>query len=290
MKQTTTLPESKSPDRARQIGRLFRWKTCLTPKKIWDTQRACKCSLAPFSIHHLRTQARNFLATAKDPTKRSHAAVANLKNIVEEGRQKLLTSLKEKAISVYARCVFTGLMTPTYLSDSTKRDHVFKDTLLNVMLDAQRDQTHMDEGVVKWSSTSKPTASASHQSAKSNTASSRELLGHYERASQHIASGKEFPVIETGWEKDIQTLQRILERQGAKVKDEVHELLNEDRHPSKEQVKGDGAHLDTDLWNRFAAGGSKAQDVKNGGTWATVAKNAQQGVRHTVKNLPEDGE
>ena len=181
-------------------------------------------------------------------------------------------------------------MTPTNLRRSTKRDHVFKDTLINVILDAQRDQTDIDERVVKWSSTSKPTASAIHQSAKSNIASSRELLEHYERASHHIASVKEFPVIESGWEKHIQTLQRILERQGAKVKDEVHEVLNEDRRSSKEQVKGDGSDLDTDLWNRFAAGQVKAQDVKKGGTWAVVAKNAQQGVRHTVKNLAEDGE
>lgn len=243
-----------------------------------------------FSIYHLKTQARTFLATAKDPTKRSHGAVSNLKNIVEEGKQKLATLLKEKAIGVYAHCVSTRLITPTNLRHSTKRDHVLKDTLINVILDAQKDQTDMNERVVKRSSTSKPTASAIHQSAKSNIASSRELLGHYERASQQIAFGKEFPVIGSGWEKDIQTLQRILEKQGAKVKDEVHEVLNEDRYSSKEQVKGDGSDLDTDLWNRFAAGEAKAQDVNNGGTWAVVAKNAQQGVRHAVRNLPEDGE
>ena len=226
----------------------------------------------------------------KEPTKRSHAAVSNLKNIVEEGKQKLADLLREKALGVYARSVSTGLMTPTNLRHSTKRDHEFKDTLINLILEAQRDQIDMDERVVKRSSTSKLIASAIYQRAKSNIASSRELLGQYERASQQIAFGKEFPMMETGWEKDSQTLQRILKSQGENVKHKVHQLLNEDPHPSKEQVKGDGSDLDTDLWNRFAAGEAKALDTNKGGTWAVVAKNAQQGVRHTVKMLPEDGE
>ena len=148
----------------------------------------------------------------------------------------------------------------------------------------------MEEKVVKRFSTSKPTPSAMYQSAKSNIASSRELLGHYERASQQIDFGKDFPTIESGREKDIQTLQRILKKQGANVEHGVHQLLNEDPHSSKEQAKGDGSDLDADLWNQFAAGEAKALDINKGGTWAVVAKNAQQGVRHAVKDLPEDGE
>ena len=230
------------------------------------------------------------MATAKDPTKRSPAAVSNLKNIVEEGKQKLADLLREKALGVYARSVSRGLMTLTELTHSTKRDHELKNTLINVILDAQREQTDMEEKVVKWSSTSKPTPSAIYQSAKSNIASSRELLGHYERASQQMDFEKDFPTIESGCEKDIQTLQRILKKQGAKVEHGVHQLLNEDPHSSKEQVKGDESDLDTDLWNRFAAGEAEALDINKGGTWAVVAKNAQQGVRHAVKDLPEDGE
>lgn len=186
-------------------------------------------------------------------------------------------------------------MIPTNLNFSTKRDHGFKETLFKVILDAQGDQTEMDQRGVKRSSTSQPTASAIYQSAKSNLAFSRELLGHYERASQQVALKKGVTMMESGWEKDSQTLQRILNIQGEKTKLEIHRMLNEDSKSSKEQVKDDVSELDTDLWNRFAVGEAKAenievQDGRQGETWALVAKNAQRGVRRTVKTLPEDGE
>lgn len=240
-------------------------------------------------------QAREFLAAAKEPAKRSHAAVSDLKNIVEEEKKRLAKLLEQKAFGVYARYVSTGWMTPSNLSSSTKRDSELKDTLIKVIHDAQRDRTDIDEEGVDPSSTSKPTACAIYQSAKSNIASSRGLLGHYERASQQVASGQRVPMMESGWEKDLQTLQRILNQQGEKIKSEVHQILNEDSESSKEQFKCNMSDLDTDLWNRFAVGEAKekiveALDGRREDTWAVVAKNAQRGVRRTVKNLPEDGE
>lgn len=218
-----------------------------------------------------------FLAAAKEPAKRSHTAVSDLKNIVEEETKRLAKLLEQKAFGV------------------TKRDSELKDTLIKVIHDAQRDRTEIDEEGVDPSSTSKPTACAIYQSAKSNIASSRGLLGHYERASQQVASGQRVPMMESGWEKDILTLQRILNQQGEKIKSEVHQILNEDSESSKEQFKCNMSDLDTDLWNRFAVGEAKekiveALDGRREDTWAVVAKNAQRGVRRTVKNLPEDGE
>lgn len=245
-------------------------------------------------IKSTQIQAREFLAAAKEPAKRSHAPISKFKNIVEEGKKKLINLLEDKARSVYARSVSTGWMTLTNFSASTRRDYELKDALIKVILGAQRDQTEMDERGVKQYSISKPTASAIRQSAKSKIASSRELLGHYERASQQVASGGGVPMMESGWEKDSQTLQGILNKQVEKIKLEVHKLLNEDSKTSKEQVEGDLSELDTDLWNRFAVSEAEEENIeasneKSGETWAKVAKNARRGVRRAVKHLPKDG-
>ena len=198
---------------------------------------------------------------------------------------------------MYARSISTARMNPTNLSSSTQRDHELKEILMKVTLDAQRDQIEFDQRGVKQSSTSKPATSAIYQSAKANLCSSRELLGHYERASQQVASGKSVPTMASGWEKDSHTLQRILNKQGEKIKLEIHRLLNEDPRSSKEKAKAkdDVSELDTEIWNRFAVGEAKAETLevlegRMGKTWAMVAKNAQRGVRRTVKSLPEDGE
>lgn len=245
-------------------------------------------------INSTQIQAREFLAAAKTPAKRSHAPISKFKNVVEKGKKKLIKILEEKARSVYARSVSTGWISPTNFSASTRRDYELKDALIKVILGAQRDQTELDERGVKQHSISRPTASAIHQSAKSKIASSRELLGHYERASQQVASGRGVPMMESEWEKDSQTLQGILNKQVQKIKLEVHKFLNEDSKTSKEQVEGDLSELDTDLWNRFAMSEAEEENIeasngKSGETWAKAAKNAQRGVRRAVKHLPKDG-
>ncbi len=196
---------------------------------------------------------------------------------------------------MYAPSISTAWMTPTNLNSSTQRDHELKETLMKVTLDAQQDRIEIVQRGVKQSSTSKPTTSAIYQSAKATLSSSRELLGHFERASQQVASGKSVPTMEPGWEKDSQTLQRILQKQGEKIKLEIHRLLNEDPRSSKEKAKDDVSEFDTEIWNRFAVGEAKAETLevlegRIGDTWAVVAKNAQRGVRRTVQSLPKDGE
>ena len=245
-------------------------------------------------IESTQTQARKFLVAAKELTKRSHAAASNFNNIVEEGKKKLANLLEEKAVGVYARSLSTRWITSTYFISSTRRNNELRDALTTVLLNNQQDKTEMDEKDVKQPTTSKSTASAMYQSAKSKISSSRELLGRYERASQQIASGEGSLMIESEFGKDSQKLQRILDKKGEKVKLEVHGLLNEDSRYSKEEVKGDASELDTDLWNRFAVGEAKEENVetlsgRKGETWAVVAKSAQRGVRRTVKYLPEDG-
>ena len=185
-------------------------------------------------------------------------------------------------------------MTPTKMSSSTKRDGKINDAVIKVILDAQRNQTETDEGGFEQLSISMPKASAIYQSTKANIASSRELLRRYERVSQQVAFGKGVPMMESEWEKDNQTLQRILYKQGEKVNLKVHQFLNEETKSSKEQVKGDMSELDTHLWTRFAVGESQEENVeapdgRKGETWAVVVKNVHRGVRRTVKTLPEGG-
>ena len=100
---------------------------------------------------------------------------------------------------------------------------------------------------------------------------------------------------ESGWEKNGQTLQRILDKHGEKMKLELHQNLNGGPKLSKDHVEGDMSKPDVDMWDRFAVGGAKEERVKpphgrEGETWAVVAKNIQRGIRRAVRDLPEDGE
>ena len=97
---------------------------------------------------------------------------------------------------------------------------------------------------------------------------------------------------ESGREKDNETLQRILRRQGEMAKLEMRQMLDEHSQSPKQQVTDDSSELDTDLWNRFAVveakeGTVEALDGRKGETWAVLAKNAQRGVRRL---LPKEGE
>ena len=128
---------------------------------------------------------------------------------------------------------------------------------------------------------------------KSNIAASRELLKHYEQASQQVTFSKRVLMMEPTWEKDKKTLQRILSQQREKIKLEVYQLLHQDSKPLEEQFKGDMSTLDRDLWDHFAVGEAeedivKLLDRRQGHAWAAVAKNAQRGVRRATKDLPEE--
>lgn len=196
----------------------------------------------------------------------------------------------------YSACMFDGCpqsRDSTDLSRSTKREHELKDTIIKVILYAHQEHIELREKRFQHFPAAKPTASAVHSRAKSNIAASRDLLGHYEQASHQVALSKRVLMVEPGWEKDKQTLQRILNKQREKTKLEVHQLLHVDSKHSEKQFKGDVSTLDTDLWDHFAVGEAKkefveALDRRKGHTWAVVAKNAQRGVRRAVKDLPEE--
>ena len=236
------------------------------------------------------------MAAAKESARRSCAVVSNLKLTVEEEKKKLVTSLEGKVLGVYARCISTSWMTPTDLCSSTERENEFADTIIKFLLYAQQDQTGLYERAIKQFSTSKPKVSAIYRKAKFNITSSRELLGHYERASQQVTFPERLPMGDSGGEEDNQTLQRVLDRQREKIKLEVHQLLNRGPKLSKELAEGDLLKLDTYLWDHFAMAEKaskehvEALDGRKGETWAVVANNAQRGVRRAVKDLPEDVE
>ena len=227
------------------------------------------------------------MAATKAPAKRSRAAVANFEGMVEEAKHKLAKSLVEKASAVYACCVFTGWMTSTESSASPERDSELRKSIITVIFEAQRGQAKIDESGAEQVSTLKPTASTIYQSTKLTIASSRGLLIHYQRASQQVEIGKGVPMTESGREKDNETLQRILCRQGEMAKLEIRQMLDEYPQSSKEQVTDDSSGLDTDLWNRFAVVEAKeataeALDGRKGETWAVLAKNAHKGVRRLM--------
>ena len=235
------------------------------------------------------------MTEAKQSGKRSRAIVSKLEKTVEEEKQKLANLLEGKVLSVYPRCLSTNKITPADMSCSTKREYELKDTLIKTILYAKGEQPELHEKGVKRCSVSKLTASAIRCRAKSNIASSRELLGRYEQASQQVAFPKGVLLMESECEKDNQTLKRILDKQREKTKLEVYQLLSEDSRSLKEQVEGDTSTLDNILWDQFAVGGAKKGPVKalgrrKGETWAAVAKNAQRGVRRAVKDLADDNE
>ena len=137
------------------------------------------------------------------------------------------------------------------------------------------------------------TTSDTYHRAKSNIACSRDLLSYYERVFQQVDFSKRNQTGTSGREKIGQTLQRILKKHGEKIKLELHQLLNKDLEHSKAEVGDDISSIDIELWDRFAVGETEGQyvdmlDGTNGATWATVASNAQRGVRRAVKNLPEN--
>lgn len=185
-------------------------------------------------------------------------------------------------------------MDPTDFSSSSEREFELKDTLIKFILYAERGQPEVDNSRVKQSSIAKLTAPAIYRRAKSNLASSRELLVHYERASQQVAFSKGVSMMESGWEKDNETLQHILDKQKEKTKLELQQLLSKDSKSSKEQVEGDVSKSDTNLWDHFGVGETKMESVEalriKRETWAVVAKNAQRGVRRALKDTPEDDE
>lgn len=234
------------------------------------------------------------MAAAKEPAKRSYPVVSNLKITVEEGKQKLASSLERKVHGVYARCVSISWMTPTDFSSSTEREFELKDTLIKFILYAERDQPEADDSGVKQSSIAKLTAPAIYRRAKFTLASSRELLVQYERASQQVAFSKGVSSMESGWEKDNETLQHILDKQKEMTKLELQQLLGKHSKFSKEQVQGEVSKSDTDLWDHFGVGETRMESVealrRKGETWAAVAKNAHRGVQRALKDLPEGDE
>ena len=235
-------------------------------------------------------RARRYLAAAKEPARKSHAVISKLEKTIEEEEKRLAKLFKEKVLRVYDGYVSMVWIIPTDLCNSKRRDFGLKDTLIKIILDTQQEQMGMRKEMVKHLSKPESTKFAIYHEAKSNIASSRDLLMYYERASQQVAFSKWFLMMEFGWEKGSQTLQHVLDKQGEKIKAEIHQLLDEDPKHSEGRIEGDMSKTATDLWDRFAVGETKEEqnevpDGRKGVTWGVAAKNAQRGVRRAVKHL-----
>ena len=102
-------------------------------------------------------------------------------------------------------------------------------------------------------------------------------------------------MIEPGRDAICQTLQGILDKNGEKIKLELHQILTGGPKSAKDHVESGMSGSDRDMWDRFAVREVKEEHVKppggrEGETWAVVAKNIRRGIRRAVKDLPEDDE
>lgn len=152
----------------------------------------------------------------------------------------------------------------------------------------------MPTSLLKHITGTKPTTSTVYNAARSGIALSRELLGHYDRGCQQIASSECVLRMESGSEGDLQVLQRIINQQGERIRLEVEELLNGSRKLAKEYPGGDASTGDDNLWSRFAAIQATKEEgkVERNGIegWAMTATQMQRGVQRMVRYLPEDSE
>ena len=98
-------------------------------------------------------------------------------------------------------------------------------------------------------------------------------------------------------------MQKVLKKEGEKVKLEMHQMLHGD---DGEDVNGDGrpgdevSKKDDPFWMRFAeqkakedehaAGNEGKYGGKDGGSWASLAENTRKAVRRLVRFIPEESD
>jgi hypothetical protein len=154
--------------------------------------------------------------------------------------------------------------------------------------------TAMPTSVLKNITIAKSLKPTVYNASRSDVVLSRELLAHYDRGCQQIASVEGVLRIKSGSKGDLQTLQSAIDQQGEKVKSEVEQHLHGSRKPAKEHPGGDASMGDDEIWSRSAvieAISEEGKAEKNRGTgWAVTAKQTQRGVQRIVKHLPEDSE
>ena len=136
----------------------------------------------------------------------------------------------------------------------------------------------------------RPTVCRVYNLAKTGIGLSQELVAHYCRICQQIATTEDGLRMDIGAKDDLQALQRVLRNQREKTKVEVDDLLDGVGVDVKERDR-DARIADSDLWNNFAvpferkdgtAGGNKGEG------WLMAARHIQRGVQRIVKCLPED--
>lgn len=128
--------------------------------------------------------------------------------------------------------------------------------------------------------------------AKSSIHLSRQLVGHYNRVCQQIATAERGLRMEWGADGDIQAVQKTLHSQGEKAKVEVDYMLDGSSKSAKGPCEINASAADDDLWSRFAMppkDDSKAVKDK-GESWAIAAKHIHNGVQRIVKHLPENSQ
>lgn len=96
-----------------------------------------------------------------------------------------------------------------------------------------------------------------------------------------------------GREDGCEALQRILQKQGDKVKLELYHFLHGESETSTALTPDETLAVNSDLWSRYAVTSKQEEGndsaVKRQG-WAVVAKHAQRGVHRMVQGLPYDSE
>ncbi len=132
---------------------------------------------------------------------------------------------------------------------------------------------------------------AIYQNGVSAISLSRELMTQYDRICEQTAFKEGATKNGPRREDECEALQRVLQKQGHKVKLELHHFLHGESKASTALPPDETLAVDNDLWSRYAVA-SKQEEDKAGAfdrqDWAVVAKHAQRGVHRMVKVLPDE--
>ncbi len=178
---------------------------------------------------------------------------------------------------------------------STTRDTRLQGSLITLLTESQRQ--HIDKTTMgaKETTRTKLAAHSIFYNAKSGIAHSRQLLEHYDRMCQRVASTHGSLRTESNWEAGRQTVHRVVNKQAEKTKLEVHHLLHNSSKSSSDIAAGVILpEEDDDLWKPFAVVPSKQEVGKVGEDefdgWGVAAKRVGRSVHHMVKHIPEKSE
>jgi len=173
------------------------------------------------------------------------------------------------------------------------RDAQLQTAFVNIIADSRRGVPEKDVERPKEPANEKHAGHAIYQNGISAICLSRELITQYGRICEQMTLGEGALKKAAGREDECEALQRVLRKQGEKVKLELYQFLYGGSMESTEIPPDEASAVDNDLWSRYAV--TLKREEGNAGMareqgWMVVAKHAQRAVHRMVKDLPEESE